>query len=90
MDKIYVLAGSYIQAVYYAQENDITKEELVYINNERDLRGIDGAGKSLVVHGTAYQKRDYHYILRAARHRRFEIKFIGEAVKKTMTKTRAV
>ena len=77
MGKTYVLAGDYRQAVYYAKENGITREELVYINKERDLCGVDGRGKSLLVYGTAYEKRDYNLILQAARQRRFEIKFVG-------------
>lgn len=75
-EKVYVVAGSYRQALSYAKEEGIIEANLRYVTSERDVCGVDGNGKILRVYGLAYNNRDYHYILQAARQRGFGINFI--------------
>lgn len=73
---LYVIAGDYQQALFFAKERGLTKDHLRYVNNDRDLHGIDGKGKTLYYYGTAYRQERCHEILNVARERGFNIEHV--------------
>lgn len=73
---LYVLAGDYQQAVFYAKERGMTRDRLRDVSNDRDLRGIDGKGKNLYIYGTAYRRDRYREIINVAIGRGFNVKHV--------------
>lgn len=75
-DRLYVLAGRYDQAVYFARDKIKREDQLWYIQEPYQLYGIDGKGKTLFVVGDAYRQKYYNDIINIAYALGFEVKHI--------------
>ena len=75
-ERFFILAGGYDEALYYAKELHIKKDNLRSITEEQDLCGIEGSGKTLLVTQGAPRRERYHVILCKAQERNFKIRFI--------------
>lgn len=75
-EKVYIAAGEYNEALFYAKELRIAKGNLRFVSSEQDFYGIEGKGKTLLVTQGAPRRERYEAILYTARERRFKIRFI--------------
>lgn len=75
-DNLYVLAGDYQQAAFFANEKRVSRDNLRYTRDPHDLHGIDGRGRTLYCFGAAWRQKRYREILDAAIHRGFEVKHV--------------
>jgi len=70
---LYVLAGSWNQAVWFAEYKYVQKRNLRYISDSSNLCEIDGKRKTLFVLSTARDRQDYFECLDLAQNRGFTI-----------------
>lgn len=60
MTKVFVLSGTFQQAINYAQLHSVNPNNLVYVDRPEKLRGHRGG--TLYKTGTYYMRDDYHEI----------------------------
>ncbi len=72
---LYVIAGSYEEAVRFATDRGVNRSFLKHITCMEDLSRVDGNGQTLLVCGTAYDQPYIHGVLRTARACGFTIKY---------------
>ena len=58
--KVYIVAGTYSMAEYYARRHGIGKSELVYVYDPDYLRGLEGV--EILIHDTAWRNPKYQEI----------------------------
>lgn len=73
-DYLFVLAGTYDQALFFARENDITdRSRIVSVDSADKLRGISGDGRALYCYGTFYERPNYRALEEIARMQKFSV-----------------
>lgn len=66
--KTYIIAGTYRMAEYYARRHSISRNDLRYISEPYQLRGLDSI--TILMHDTAWRNAKYQEIYDAILERR--------------------
>ena len=66
---LFIIAGNYNQAKYYARDHGLTPKDWVYADYHWKIRGYKKAEYVLI--GTYYERRDLHDILEVMRYQEF-------------------
>ena len=73
-DLLYVLAGSYEQALHFSKSLNVHRSRLVYVSRPEHLRGI--RNEKLYVTGTYYDKADWLKCVELAEAQDFIIDYV--------------
>lgn len=71
--KIYVMAGSIMQAMHYSRSQGFRPADTVAIRTPTDLRGIDGRGEVVYTYGTCYELPSFGDCYEEAKRRGFRV-----------------
>lgn len=84
--KIFVIAGSYEQALVFAMQNSIPKDMIYYIDNEKQLLGLNGFGCTMFIIGTAAERPNFKALEELAKARKFSFHYILQVTKDAVLK----
>jgi len=73
---LYVLAGTYREAVDFAISREFPRTRMRYMDTVDCFRGVKGNGKTLFVYGEATRHKVYNDLLEMARLRGFDIEHV--------------